>query len=298
MQTGDGMVIIKSLSVGNGDMFYIKHVSDNFSIIDCCLTDENKKKIVSEIKKESYGKSIIRFISTHPDEDHIQGLDYLDDEMELLNFYCVKNEATKECVTPAFKRYCELRNSGKAFHIYKSCSRKWMNRGDDERGSAGIEILWPETSNVLYKEALEKAKNGESPNNISPIIKYSLNEGATIVWMGDLESTFMENISEELKLPPVDILFAPHHGRESGFVPKELLDTMDPKIVIIGEGPSEDLNYYRNYNTITQNSSGDIMFDCDSGKVHIYVSNKNYTSDFLDNEHMTDYSHYIGTLNI
>lgn len=298
MQEGNGMSIIKSLSVGDGDMFYIKHGSDNFSIIDCCLTDENKKEIISEIKRESNDKGIIRFISTHPDEDHIQGLEYLDDEIKLLNFYCVKNETTKECITSAFKRYCELRNSNKVFHICKGCSRKWMNLADDVRDSSGIEILWPETSNVFYKEALEKAKNGESPNNISPIIKYSLSEGATIVWMGDLESTFMENVKKELEIPPVDILFAPHHGRKSGFVPKELLDIMDPKIIIIGEGPSENLNYYRNYNTITQNSSGDIIFDCNSGKVHIYVSNKNYTSDFLDNEYMTDYSYYIGTLNL
>jgi hypothetical protein len=49
------MVIVKSFSVGNGDMFYIKHGSDNFSIIDCCLTDENKKIIVNEIKNESKG---------------------------------------------------------------------------------------------------------------------------------------------------------------------------------------------------------------------------------------------------
>lgn len=43
------MSIIKSFSVGNGDMFYIKHNSDNFSIIDCCLTDDNKEDIVNEI---------------------------------------------------------------------------------------------------------------------------------------------------------------------------------------------------------------------------------------------------------
>jgi hypothetical protein len=35
------MSIVKSLSVGNGDMFYIQHGSDNFTIIDCCLSDDN-----------------------------------------------------------------------------------------------------------------------------------------------------------------------------------------------------------------------------------------------------------------
>jgi len=30
---------IKSFSVGEGDMFYIRHNTDNFTTIDCCLSD-------------------------------------------------------------------------------------------------------------------------------------------------------------------------------------------------------------------------------------------------------------------
>jgi hypothetical protein len=62
------MSIIKSISAGDGDMFYIKHGSDNFTIIDCCLSDDNKKEIVKEIKEEKKNKDITRFVSTHPDE--------------------------------------------------------------------------------------------------------------------------------------------------------------------------------------------------------------------------------------
>ena len=45
------MSIIKSFSVGEGDMFYIQHNSDNFTIIDCCMGDSNKREITNEIKK-------------------------------------------------------------------------------------------------------------------------------------------------------------------------------------------------------------------------------------------------------
>ena len=45
------MSVIKSFSVGNGDMFYIKHESDNFTIIDCNMDDTNKERIVSEIQE-------------------------------------------------------------------------------------------------------------------------------------------------------------------------------------------------------------------------------------------------------
>lgn len=294
----DFMSVIKSFSVGNGDMFYIKHGSDNFTIIDCCLSDANKVKIVDEIISQSKGKDIIRFISTHPDNDHICGLEYLDNRMGLLNFYCTKNEATKEDVTVDFEKYCELRDSSKAFYIYQGCSRRWMNESSDERGSSGIDILWPDTNNTYYKDELIKAKNGDSPNNISPIIKYSLNGGVTVLWMGDLEKDFIENIKDDLQLPNVDILFAPHHGRDSGKIPEDLLKELNPKIIIIGEAPSKDLNYYNNYNTLTQNSAGDIIFECLSGRVNIYVSNEKYSVDYLDNESATSFNYYIGTLNL
>ena len=140
---------------------------------------------------------------------------------------------------------------------------------------------------------------GESPNNISPIIKYWVEDGAKILWMGDLETEFMDNIKNNIKMEPADIIFAPHHGRDTGKVPEDWLDSIDPKIIIIGEAPSKDLNYYYGHNTITQNSAGDITLDCYSGKTHIYVSNPSYFVNFLDNENMPDdYGKYIGTLNI
>lgn len=294
------MSIVKSLSVGDGDMFYIKHGSDNFTIIDCCMEEAYREEIVSELKRESADKLIIRFIATHPDDDHIHGLEYLDDKMKLLNFYCVRNEATKEEDTDDFERYCSLRDSDKAFYLYAGCTRKWMNKSDEgEHGSSGINILWPKTTNKYYRAALEAAKDGSDPNNISPIIKYSVQDGVTILWMGDMESDFMENIEDELILPAVDILFAPHHGRDSGKIPQTLLDQMSPKIIVIGEALSRHLNYYDGYNTITQNSAGDITFECTDKRVHIYVSNDSYEVDFLDYHRCYDtYGHYIGTLEL
>ncbi len=289
------MSIVKSFSVGDGDMYYIKHNSDNFTIIDSCMSENSG--IIDAIKTESTGKGIVRFISTHPDGDHIRRLVYLDDALNILNFYCVDNEATKPDATADFDKYCTLRDSKKAFYLYKGCSRRWMNQDGEGRGNSGINILWPITTNEDYKSALSDAKAGESPNNISCIVEYSLNNGVTMLWMGDLETDFMESVQSELTMPSVGILFAPHHGRD--VVPKKWLDEMDPQVVIIGEAPSENLNYYPGYNTITQNSAGDITFECVSGKTHIYVSDKNYSVDFLDNEHKADtYDKYIGTLSV
>lgn len=297
------MSIIKSFSVGNGDMFYIKHNSSNFTIIDCCLSEENKQEIVEELKTEASGKIVTRFISTHPDEDHVQKIDYLDDNMPIGNFYCVKNEATKKDETTGFKRYCKLRNANSAYYIYKNCSRKWMNLSDSVCLSSGIGILWPVTTNEFFKKALQEAKEGKSPNNISPIITYALEKSASFMWLGDLETDFMTNIENDIDFKKINIVFAPHHGRDSGKIPESILKKIDPDIIIIGEAPSVYINYYKGYNTITQNSAENIVFDCVEGKVHIFVSNEKYLGkydeSFLVKEKvaMNNY-YYLGTLKL
>jgi beta-lactamase superfamily II metal-dependent hydrolase len=288
------MSIVKSFSVGEGDMFYIRHGSDNFTIIDCNIIDDRKNEILSEIREQSKDKNIVRFIATHPDEDHMYGLDLLDESQSILNFYCVKNKAIKDETTNAFKKYCELRDSEKAFYIYKGCSRKWMNQKDDARGSAGISIHWPILENIDFKKVLSTVAEGESPNNICPIISYSYGD-MKFLWLGDLESDFMEKIKTDIDVNDVTVLFAPHHGRKSGRLSTDILEQFNPKIIIIGEAPAEDIDYYSGYNTITQNSAGDIIFDCDDN-IDIYVGERSYKVDFLENYGKSKFNNYIGTL--
>lgn len=278
------MSIVKSFSVHNGDMFYINHNSSNFTVIDCCLNNDRTDEIIQEIRQKSQDKIIRRFISTHPDDDHIRGLEKLDKEWEILNFYCVYNEAYKKDKTDSFNKYCELRDSDKSFYLYKDCSRKWMNQEEpgDGIGRAGINIYWPNISNPRYIKALEDAAKGHSPNNISPIIRYSVENGGSFMWMGDLETNFMESISDELCLLKTNVLFAPHHGRDSGSVPSEILSNISPDIIVIGEAPSEHIDYYPQYFTITQNSAGDITFKNENGAINVYCSNGQYAKKLGD----------------
>ena len=56
------MSIVKSFAVGDGDMYYIKHGSDNFTIIDCSIPDDREGSILTELKTQSKNKTIKRFI--------------------------------------------------------------------------------------------------------------------------------------------------------------------------------------------------------------------------------------------
>lgn len=69
-----------------------------------------------------------------------------------------------------------------------------MNEASDERGAAGIDVLWPDVANADYKAALASAKAGLSPNNISCVLRYRLENGPSVIWMGDLETDFMEKV--------------------------------------------------------------------------------------------------------
>lgn len=291
------MSIVKSLSVGNGDMFYIEHNSDNFTIIDCCMDDDTRTDITDEIRSKSINKGIVRFISTHPDEDHIRGLKWLDEKQKIVNFYCVKNDAIKDDETEDFIHYCSLRDGEHAFYLSKGCSRKWMNIGDEERGCAGINFLWPITSNKDFQDALATVREGSGYNNISPIFTYSVDKGIKVMWMGDLEHDFLEKVKDKIQWSEIDVLFAPHHGRASGKVSSDVLKKLNPHIIVVGEAPSQYLDYYAGYNTITQNSSDDIVFHCSDSCVDVYCGSYSYNVNFLEDKKKInqDYGHYLGT---
>jgi beta-lactamase superfamily II metal-dependent hydrolase len=292
------VTVIKSLSVGGGDMFYIRHASDNFTIIDCNLIGIRDSEILDEISEQEKGKGIRRFMSTHPDNDHFAGIEKLDAKSPICNFYVVKNSAIKNVPTTSFKHYCQLRDGQKAFYISKDCSRKWMNSGDETRGSAGINVLWPDLKNENFLNALAECDAGESYNNVSAVLRYSLSNGASVMWLGDLETDFMESISDNINLAKTTVVFASHHGRASGKIPDSWLKKLDPQIIVIGEAPSRHLNYYTGYKTITQNQAGDVTMHLVTNKVHFYASNQNYSNKALTNEGQTEFKNYVGSITV
>lgn len=292
------MSIVKSFAVGAGDMFYIRHNSDNFTIIDCDLTAENADTIIAELKAQAADKGIVRFICTHPDEDHFGGIDLLDDAMPIVNFYVVRNQATKAIRTPSFVRYCKLRDGDKAFHISKGCTRRWMNLSSDERSTSGVHVLWPDLDNPHFKQALASCDAGDSFNNTSAVIRYAVEGGPSFMWLGDLETEFMEKITDNISLQKTTVVFAAHHGRESGKIPHAWLEKLDPQVIIIGEAPSRHLNYYTGYMTITQNSVGNITMDCEGDRVHFYVGNAGFTHRGMNNENQNAFPNYLGSITV
>ena len=165
--------------------------------------------------------------------------------------------------------------------------------------SSGISILWPQEGNKEFKDEQFKADAGDSFNNISPILLYQIENGPSFLWMGDMEKDFLVKIKDKIPWPNVDVLFAPHHGRDSGKVPQEILRQIKPQLIIIGEADSDHLNYYSGWNTLTQISAGDITFRNDGALTDVYCSLYTYDPDIAILKDLgnydTEYGNYLGT---
>ena len=118
------------------------------------------------------------------------------------------------------------------------------------------------------------------------------------MWLGDLETEFMEKITHQIKLEKTTVVFASHHGRYSGKIPDSWLEKLDPQIIVIGEAPSRHLHYYTGYLKITQNMAEDITMECVGNKVHFYASNPNCSHPSLADEGMTTFENYVGSITV
>ncbi len=81
----------------------------------------------------------------------------------------------------------------------------------------------------------------------------------------------------------VDILFAPHHGRNSNRS-YEFLNTVNPKITLLGNASSEHLAY-TSYPEIriTNNQAGYVILETSEDSIKIYVKNQEFANDFCNN---------------
>jgi competence protein ComEC len=208
---------------------------------------------VAYFKREFPGKSIFRYIQTHPDFDHMRGLAALRDErVEIINFWDTPHtkepdpDETFEADMVEWKEYERLRKGD-------GCTVLRLNRGAKGiyynqnpagvDGGNGLQILSPTAE--LTKEFDEDGKR----NELSYVIQYRF-ANRTIIFGGDAEQAAWQSIFDcygaKLKC---DVLKASHHGRDSGYH-QEAVKAMNPTytIVSVGKKPETDAsNKYANY---------------------------------------------------
>lgn len=307
------MPTIHFLNVNEGDCIGVEHYSGHKTIIDVCnakpinylveaffaqkaLADlgvsgnfNQKKYPVNPISyfKERGWTSVFRFILTHPDMDHMNGIKAFFEEFNPINFWDTDNkkEMNKDSWegSPYSEEDCNyyknIRDNDpstdpKRLALYSGSRGQYYN--EDEGGTGGgdgLHILAP------TKELVDNAnKADEDYNRCSYVILYRTGNHK-IVFGGDSHDDTWEHILSEHKasVTNIDVLIAPHHGRKSKRS-YEFLNVLQPKVTFFGNARSEHLAYsawsYRNLPYITNNQAGCIIADASSDQIDLYVSHQ------------------------
>lgn len=292
------MGIIHFLNVNEGDCAWIEHPSKHNTIIDIsngtsinaafesASGNHNQKNYpVNPIEyfKDRNTSSFFRFILTHPDMDHMDGIKSLFDTFEVLNFWDTKNTKTmpKDSDWGKYNKddwdfYQEVRNSTespKVLHLYADSIGKYFNENEDgSRGADGLYILAP------TKELVNEANQSEDYNDCSYVILYRTGNNKKVVFSGDSAQKTWDYILEHHKedVSNIDLFLAPHHGRKTGGN-DDYLDVLNPKLTLFGNAKSEYLDYAawnnRNLDHITNNQANCIIVNT-NGKdgMDVYVT--------------------------
>lgn len=249
------------------------------------LTPDNP---IEYIKNNIGAFSIFRFIISHPDMDHLDGIKDLFAEFSPANTWDSNNN--KEIASDAnfagynkddWEFYKQIR-SGKV-----SDTKRLTYFDSDPRAEYwkhdGLHILAPS------KELLALANETGNYNDSSYVLLYRVakKDGGSwkIIFAGDSEDETWTHIIDKYKdeVSDVDVLLAPHHGRDSGRS-YDFLDVLKPRVTLFGNASSKHLAYscYPPLR-ITNNQAGYVVIDISEDVMAFYVKNYDFARDFKNN---------------
>ena len=306
---------IHYLNVKNGDcIIFERPSSGRVTMIDICcgnLTTE----VIEEAKRirkppGDYGmrdnptnpinyltskgiSEIWRFILTHPDMDHMDGVKRLFRDKSISNFWDCgirKEKPDFEENNPYLEEdwdFYEELIAGKVKGPNVITPRagdkgKYWNADNDEKQGSGdyINIVAPND------ELIKSANDNGDINDASYVIVYRSSAGR-IIFPGDSNDKTWEYILKNHKDLVTDaaVLFAPHHGRKSE-QDYSFLDVVKPRVSFFGCAPSEHLAYsaWQNRKLLyfTNNQCGNVHIYPVDKKVDVYIENYKYASDYTN----------------
>jgi competence protein ComEC len=249
------------------------------------LTPDNP---ITYIKDKLKLSSIFRFIITHPDMDHLDGVRDLFDEFQIQNTWDTANNEEKD-ETNFFAGY-----NVEDWQFYKRL------RGGEIATTKRLELHSGNENDFWIKDYLKilaplpalvdsANEEGGDIHDLSYAILYTPpKEGGgnwKIVFAGDTHDNSWEHIlnNYEAELKKIDVLFAPHHGRDSNRSYK-FLETLKPRLTLMGNASSEHLAY-NSYPRIriTNNQAGYVILQITQAKISVYVKNYDFARDFKAN---------------
>lgn len=304
---------IHFLNVRDGDCSVIQHYSGHVSIIDVCnasppaSTEENVLRMVRATLEKGVGgnfnqknhpvnpldylyshgiTSIFRYIQTHPDMDHMDGIASLCDSIPPINFWDTDNNKYIDPSTWGYSPYSKADwdfytriRDGKPttnptrLALYSGAKGKYYNANEDGSGGGdGIHVLAP------TQALLEEANRTGDYNQCSYVLLYRT-DNHKVIFGGDSHDSTWEHILDNHRnsVEDIDLLIAPHHGRDSGRA-YDFLDVLKPSLTFFGNASSEHLAYgawnSRGLPFVTNNQANCMVVDTSQDSMALYVTHE------------------------
>lgn len=306
------MAIVHFLNVGNGDCSVIEHSSQRVTVIDVCkardpsdarvaldkairaLTatssprgnfnqKDNPENPIEYLRARGIS-AIHRFILSHPDMDHMDGIKAFFDAFPVTNFWDTDNTAEKEFAQGSpfdeadWELYERLRRGAipgiTRLALHAGTVGKYWNQTEDGSSSDGLHVLAPTAKLVGEANACRDF------NDCSYVVLYRV-ENFKILFCGDSHDKTWEHIlaNHPDEIRNVDVLVAPHHGRHSDR-DFSFLDVTLPLLTLFGNAPSEHLAYQawsqRGLAYVTNNQAGTVILDVSAGGLRVLFTNEAY----------------------
>ncbi len=203
------------IDVGQGDSIFIELPNDEVMLIDAGESSE-EEKVYNYITNLGYN-NIDYVVGTHPHTDHIGGLEYIINNINVENIYMPKAVSTS-------KTFESLLNTITNKNLKVKVAK------------ANVNIISSDNLNVFII-----APNSESYsnlNNYSAVIKINYYNNS-FLFLGDDEVLSEEEITSDVG---ADVIKVGHHGSDSSSS-LEFLNKVKPKYAIISVGANNQYNH-------------------------------------------------------
>jgi beta-lactamase superfamily II metal-dependent hydrolase len=304
---------IYAFNVGEGDCFLICHPSGRNTVIDVSMGNHgvSRKELSFEAvyketiaeAKGNYGmckkptnpvefmkgmglKSIWRFILTHPDMDHMDGIENLFQIPVSYFWDCGLRREKPLFDQPAkyletdYDYYSKLiagQISGVTVIPPRAGSKAMCWNADDENGNGvgdSLHIVAPDDTLIAHATQSRDINDG-------CYVVVQDTEAGSIVFGGDSNDATWEYILDNHAslVKNVAVLFAPHHGRESNR-DHSFLKHLNPKVTFFGCAGSQYLSYdaynSRGLRHYTSNQCGNVLLMPHNGEIYILIENETF----------------------
>jgi competence protein ComEC len=315
------MATIHFLNVLEGDCNIIQHDSNRVTVIDVSNasneveTPQEKAVKESKARKEMLrrtqvpiGKidykqketpdnpieylnkfgvpSIFRFILTHPDMDHMDGLRDIFQSFSVPNFWdTANNKAAPDFGGGGYNK--------EDWDFYEELRKKAVPNVTRHTFLSGQSVNFfdlDQLTIIAPTQGLVSAANDTGDyNDCSYVLLFtppkSNNRKWKILFAGDSHDNTWNYILGDLglrqELSNIDILFAPHHGRDSDR-DYAFLNLLKPRVTLFGNASSKHLAYdkYTGSIRITNNQAGYVVMNVSDDNIQFYVKNRAFADSF------------------